>query len=311
MLDPFKVAVDHNLVVLTLATYVVGTLVLIAYFLLRTPLLQRAGMILACLALRAAVHRAGHALEHDGRVAAHEPLRIALALQRPGRADLHHLRFEVRSVADRRRRARHRAIAFGYATTWNEATCPPYRRCSRTGSRCTCRSSCRRTRRSWWRSSCRACICSRRMANGVSPTTGIGARERRGARRERRRCGRGTGRDVANVKHRAHRDAGHCGGRAKPAIRSRNGWPDCRRWRGSTCSLTASSPSVCRSSPSASSPALMWANEAWGAYWQWDSQRNRSARSRGSCTPRYMHLHTRNAWRGDAATGSASSASPS
>ena len=26
MLDPFKVAVDHNLVVLTLATYVVGTL---------------------------------------------------------------------------------------------------------------------------------------------------------------------------------------------------------------------------------------------------------------------------------------------
>src|ERR1700735_5003229 len=50
MLDPLKVAIDHNLVVLTLATYVVGTLVLIAYFLLRTPLLQRIGMILACLA---------------------------------------------------------------------------------------------------------------------------------------------------------------------------------------------------------------------------------------------------------------------
>ena len=50
MLDPLKVAIDHNLVVFTLATYVVGTLVLIGYFLLRTPLLQRIGMILACLA---------------------------------------------------------------------------------------------------------------------------------------------------------------------------------------------------------------------------------------------------------------------
>ena len=40
MLDPLKVAIDHNLVVLGLATYVVGTLVLIGYFLLRTPLLN-------------------------------------------------------------------------------------------------------------------------------------------------------------------------------------------------------------------------------------------------------------------------------
>jgi ABC-type transport system involved in cytochrome c biogenesis permease subunit len=50
MLDPLKVAIDHDLVVFTLATYVVGTLVLIAYFLLRTPQLQRVGAVLACLA---------------------------------------------------------------------------------------------------------------------------------------------------------------------------------------------------------------------------------------------------------------------
>ena len=41
MLDPLKVAIDHNLVVITLTTYVVGTLVLIGYFLMRSALLKR------------------------------------------------------------------------------------------------------------------------------------------------------------------------------------------------------------------------------------------------------------------------------
>src|ERR1700728_4193968 len=50
MLDPLKVAIDHDLVVLGLATYVVGTLVLIAYFLLGTPWLKRTGITLAILA---------------------------------------------------------------------------------------------------------------------------------------------------------------------------------------------------------------------------------------------------------------------
>ncbi len=80
MLDPLKVAIDHGLVVFTLATYVVGTLVLMAYFLLRTPLLQRAGAILGVSCMLRAVCRTGHALEHDRRMAPHQPLRIALAL---------------------------------------------------------------------------------------------------------------------------------------------------------------------------------------------------------------------------------------
>ena len=51
MLDPLKVAIDHNLVVLTLAMYVVGTLLLTGYFLMRTPLLQRIGAIVLVLGL--------------------------------------------------------------------------------------------------------------------------------------------------------------------------------------------------------------------------------------------------------------------
>ncbi len=66
-----------------------------------------AGHDLGDAGLRAAVRRARHALEHDRRLAADEPLRLALALQRPRRTDLHHLRLQIRSVADRRRRARH------------------------------------------------------------------------------------------------------------------------------------------------------------------------------------------------------------
>ena len=33
-----------------------------------------------------------------------------------------------------------------------------------------------------------------------------------------------------------------------------------------------------------------WANEAWGAYWQWDPKETAALVSRGSSTPRYMHL---------------------
>ncbi len=40
-----------------------------------------------------------------------------------------------------------------------------------------------------------------------------------------------------------------------------------------------------------------WAKEAWGAYWQWDPKET-AALSTWIIYLAYMHLHTRNAWRG-------------
>ena len=41
----------------------------------------------------------------------------------------------------------------------------------------------------------------------------------------------------------------------------------------------------------------MWAKEAWGAYWQWDPKETAALVS-WIVYASYMHLHTRNAWRG-------------
>ena len=40
-----------------------------------------------------------------------------------------------------------------------------------------------------------------------------------------------------------------------------------------------------------------WAKEAWGAYWQWDPKET-AALATWIVYLAYMHLHTRNAWRG-------------
>ena len=41
----------------------------------------------------------------------------------------------------------------------------------------------------------------------------------------------------------------------------------------------------------------MWAHEAWGAYWQWDPKETAALFS-WIIYLSYMHLHTRNTWRG-------------
>ena len=134
MLDPLKVAIDHDLVVFTLATYVVGTLVLIAYFLLRTPQLQRVGAVLACLACFAQFAELGTRWNMTGvwpltnlygSLSLFSGLGVLIYIIFAKKYDLWLIGGGVLGIS---------AIAFGYATTWN-------RRCSRTGSRSTCRSS--------------------------------------------------------------------------------------------------------------------------------------------------------------------------
>src|ERR1700735_2167933 len=124
MLDPLKVAIDHDLVVFTLATYVVGTLVLMAYFLLRTPLLQRVGAFLACLACFAQFAELGTRWNMTGvwpltnlygSLSLFSGLGVLIFIIFAQKYDLWLIGGGVLGIS---------AIAFGHATTWNEGYMP-------------------------------------------------------------------------------------------------------------------------------------------------------------------------------------------
>jgi cytochrome c-type biogenesis protein CcsB len=124
MLDPVKVAVDHGLVVLTLAAYVVGALVLGAYFLLRIPLLERAGIVLASLACALQFAELGARWNMTGvwpltnlygSLSLFSGLGVLIYIAFARKYDLWLIGGGVLGIS---------AIAFGYATTWNEGYMP-------------------------------------------------------------------------------------------------------------------------------------------------------------------------------------------
>jgi cytochrome c-type biogenesis protein CcsB len=124
MLDPLKVAIDHDLVVFGLATYVVGTLVLIGYFLLRTPLLKRAGIVLATLACVLQFVELGTRWNMTGvwpltnlygSLSLFSGLGVLIYIIFAQKYDLWLIGGGVLGIS---------AIAFGYATTWNEGYMP-------------------------------------------------------------------------------------------------------------------------------------------------------------------------------------------
>ena len=124
MLDPLKVAIDHYLVVFGLATYVVGTLVMIGYFLGRTPLLKRAGIVLAILACVLQFVELGTRWNMTGvwpltnlygSLSLFSGLGVLIYIIFASKYDLWLIGAGVLGVC---------AIAFGYATTWNEGYMP-------------------------------------------------------------------------------------------------------------------------------------------------------------------------------------------
>ena len=124
MLDPIKVAIDHYLVVVGLATYVVGTLVLIGYFLLRTPLLKRAGIALAILACVLQFVELGTRWNMTGvwpltnlygSLSLFSGLGVLIYIIFASKYDLWLIGAGVLGIS---------AIAYGYATTWNEGYMP-------------------------------------------------------------------------------------------------------------------------------------------------------------------------------------------
>ena len=259
-----------SLLTLAIARTSSATLVLIGVL---PPARRRAahvGVPLAIVGCIAAVRGARRALEDDRRVAADQPLRFALALQRVRRADLHRssrtydLWFAGGFVlGDRRDPFRLRDDVERRLHAGRPVAAVVLDQDPRADRRLVVRLVHGRVRRLGALpvqirrgAPLRADARVSRSAAGNAGAVSVRRRRLRahGARRERR----------------AHRHAARSRRPPRPAIRSRCGSPGCRRSRSSTC-ITYRIVAI--GLPLLSLGIItgaMWANEAWGAYWQWD-----------------------------------------
>lgn len=297
MLDPFKVAVDHALVVVTLAAYVVGTLVMIGYFLMRGDLLKRVGIGLAVLACTLQIVELGTRWNMTGvwpltnlygSLSLFSGLGVLIFIIFAARYDLWLAGFGVLGIS---------AIAFGYATTWNEGYMPAVP-----------------ALQSYWIKVHVPLVISSYASFMVAFVVSCiyllkrYAEKRFGAAPMLRTSAAGAGanfsvalegsalRSMETTITRTetpHIQAAAAAG--DPFAVWLAGLPSLARLDMLTYRIVA-----------VGLPLLtvgiitgaMWANEAWGAYWQWDPKETAALVS-WIVYAAFMHLHTRNAWRGE------------
>jgi len=297
MLDPLKVAIDHGLVVFTLATYVVGTLVLMAFFLLRTPLLQRAGALLAALACCAQFAELGTRWNMTGvwpltnlygSLSLFSGLGVLIYIIFAKKYDLWLIGGGVLGIS---------AIAFGYATTWNEGYMPAVP-----------------ALQSYWIKVHVPIVvtsyASFMVAFVVSSLYLLKAYgERRFATGTRMIRANAAGAGTISMAVAAppletlQASEAHTGTPAVTAAAAAGdpfavwlaGLPSLARldmltYRIVAIGLVLLSVGIIT--------GAMWANEAWGAYWSWDPKETAALLS-WIIYASFMHLHTRNAWRGE------------
>jgi cytochrome c-type biogenesis protein CcsB len=298
MLDPVKVAIDHNLVVLTLALYVVGTLVLVGYFLMRTPLLQRAGMILACLACAMQFVELGTRWNMTGvwpltnlygSLSLFSGLGVLIYIIFASKYDLWLIGAGVLGIS---------AIAFGYATTWNEGYMPAVP-----------------ALQSYWIKvhvpivvSSYASFMVAFVVSSLYLFKAYGERRfKSGTRMVQASAAGGAGNVSMSVAVPPIDTLSSSASRTEtPAVAAAAaagdpfalwlaGLPSLARldmltYRIIAIGLVLLSVGIIT--------GAMWANEAWGAYWQWDPKETAALLS-WIIYASFMHLHTRSAWRGE------------
>ena len=298
MLDPLKVAIDHYLVVLTLATYVVGTLVLIGYFLLRTPLLQRVGAVLACLACAMQFIELGTRWNMTGvwpltnlygSLSLFSGLGVLIYIIFASKYDLWLIGGGVLGIS---------AIAFGYATTWNEGYMPAVP-----------------ALQSYWIKVHVPIVVSSYASFMVAFVVSLlylfkayGERRFSGGTRIIRASAAGNAGTVsmsvaappmsaldANASRTETPNVASAAAAGDPFAVWLAGLPSLARldmltYRIIAIGLVLLSVGIIT--------GAMWANEAWGAYWSWDPKETAALLS-WIIYASFMHLHTRNAWRGE------------
>jgi cytochrome c-type biogenesis protein CcsB len=297
MLDPLKVAIDHDLVVLTLATYVVGTLVLIGFFLMRTEVLKRAGIVLAVLACVLQFAELGTRWNMTGvwpltnlygSLSLFSGLGVLIFLIFAAKYDLWLIGGGVLGLS---------AIAFGYATTWNEGYMPAVP-----------------ALQSYWIKVHVPLVVSSYAAFMVAFVVSClylfkAFSERRyssgGGMVRASAAGAGTVSLKVSTPPVRSMDA-NAGRTETPGIATAAEAGDpLALWLAGLPSLARLDMLTYRI-VAVGLPLLtvgiitgaMWANEAWGAYWQWDPKETAALVS-WIVYAGFMHLHTRNAWRGE------------
>jgi cytochrome c-type biogenesis protein CcsB len=299
MLDPTKVAIDHNLVVVTLTVYVVGTLVLMGYFLMRSAMLKRIGIGLAAAACALQIIELGTRWNMTGvwpltnlygSLSLFSGLGVLIFIIFAARYDLWLAGFGVLGIS---------AIAFGYATTWNEGYMPAVP-----------------ALQSYWIKVhvplVIASYASFMVAFVVSTIylLKLYAEKRFGSGPALRASAAGAG---GNFSVAIDQSAMRTSAMEATVARTETPQIQAAAANGDAFAIwLAGLPSLARLDMltyrivAVGLPLLtvgiitgaMWANEAWGAYWQWDPKETAALVS-WIVYAAFMHLHTRNAWRGE------------
>jgi cytochrome c-type biogenesis protein CcsB len=297
MLDPFKVAVDHNLVVTTLAVYVMATLVLIGYFLFRTEVWRKAGVGLAIGACALQFVELGTRWNMTGvwpltnlygSLSLFSGLAVLIYLIFAAKYDLWLVGAGVVGLS---------AIAFGYATTWNEGYMPAVP-----------------ALQSYWIKVHVPLVVSSYASFMVAFVIAslyllkLYAERRFGGPQKLIARAAGTGVNVA-----VESQSSFAAGLEANAVRTETPHLSAAAAAGDPLAVwLAGLPTLARLDMltarvvSVGLPLLtigiitgaMWANEAWGAYWQWDPKETAALFS-WIVYASYMHLRTRSAWRGE------------
>lgn len=293
MLDPTKVAIDHGLVVIGLTAYVVATLALIGYFLFRTALLRTAGIglsILACalqfveLGTRWNMTQVWPLTNLYGSLSLFSGLGVLIFIIFASKYDLWLIGGGAVGIC---------AIAFGYATTWNEGYMPAVP-----------------ALQSYWIKVhvplVIASYASFMVAFVVSALYlfKLYAERRFGVTRV---SGAAAGGGVLPVgaSFRTAIDANAAAAETPNIATAAAAGDQLAVWLAGLPSLARLDMLTYRI-VAVGLPLLtvgiitgaMWANEAWGAYWSWDPKETAALLS-WIVYAAYMHLHTRNAWRGE------------
>jgi cytochrome c-type biogenesis protein CcsB len=296
-MDPFRQTLDQTLLVLGIAAYVTGALVLLAHFLFRNPLLRTIGIPLAVVGAVSQFAELGARwwmtgvwplTNLYGSLSLFSACAVAIFLAFAFRYDLAFIGGPVLALA---------AIALGYATTWNEGYMPAVP-----------------ALQSYWIKIHVPIVITAYAAFMVAFCVSLiylvkAAAENRYARRGPALRGAVAGAGGANVDLSVGAFTANSAAGAMrhdtPALASAAAAGDtAAQWLDGLPSLARLDVMQYRviavGLPLLSLGIItgaMWAKEAWGAYWQWDPKETAALVS-WIVYAAYMHLHTRPEWRG-------------
>jgi len=304
-MDPTKELLDQTLLKIAMAAYITGTLVFIWYFLARTPLMKKIGIALAIVGALAQFAELGARWNMTGvwpltnlygSLSLFSLFGVIVFIAFSFKYDLWFIGFGVLGIA---------AISFGYATTWNEGTMPavpalqsywikvhvPLVIASYASFMVAFVVSSLYLLKFWFEERLGRGTNVRASVAGSGMTVEIPVRDDRSQfTAEAATAGKmrvtGVGSDTPNITAAAARgDALGIWLAGLPTLAKL----DIMTYRIIAVGLPLLTVGIIT--------GAWWAKEAWGAYWQWDPKETAALLS-WIVYAMYMHLHTRNSWRG-------------